>query len=423
MYQNYKMEFIVRLIPFLFAAFVATTHLTSFGQSSVIDPMSIKSEVDSSSFLFERVLSESEPSKRYHSIKAFLDNSGPWITLQIDGEVARVHVTSYLLQKGMVEDAIIILKNNDVRGWLSYRFKAGVANDFMFALDSDSLDYIYALIDNSPSGINSVFPIDLAGNKASPLGILAAGKYADKPYYEILLTKLLNAGANPHLKLPSGISPMLIASSSNNMDFVRISQTYLSEQDSTVNGLLSNTPLASDQLLEMQAIADALIEKGSSETDNYNFEKLHSLWVQMILKGYNVPADLIYDLLVKREEFSIDYKSPGGLSALMSTSLSDLYGGNVEYAKKLMERGADPKSVIVVNSGNDGDIKINLIQLSLQKDNHKIIALSISKGVNFITLPDNDDIFILAQALEQKAFKSAFILKEALISAVAKSSK
>jgi ankyrin repeat protein len=371
-----------------------------------------------SSQVFERVISIEEPGERYLATKAFIDKSGPWITLDVNGKVAMVHVTSYLLQKDMASDAATLLKNNDVEGWLSYKFNDGVANDFMFALDSDNIEYLDALIEHAPSGINTPFKINLAGNMATPIGILASKRYADYDGYELVLTKMLNAGANPHQKLPSGISPMIIASSSNNMDFVRIAQTHLSKQDSTVKGLLSNTPLESEQLFEMQAIADALIEKSVSETSSYDEERLHNIWVQMIIKGYNVPADLIYDILSKREGFNIDFKGSGGLSALMASTLSDLYGGNVEYAIKLIARGADPKILTNVGSENGSDVQVNLIQLSLQKDNHKIVALLIGENVNYIHLPDNEDIFILAQALEQKAYKSSYILKEALMRAV-----
>lgn len=389
---------------------ISMVPIKSYSATSVIDPMTIETNVEANSQLFERILNIKDEAERYQSITVYIDSFGPWVGISTSTENVKIHVGSYLLQKGMVSDAVTLLKNNDMEGWLSYRFKDGVANNFLFALDGGSTDFLYALFEHAPSGINANFPVDLQGGMASPLGILASSRYAELPYYESVLIAALSAGGNPHKKLPSGISPMIIASSSNNMDFVRITQTFLSDQDGTVNGLLTNTPLEQSELLEMQAIADALIEKSAEETSQFNYAKLHDLWIQMIMKGYNTPADLIYDELVKRPEFDIDASVEDGLTPLMASTLSNLYGGNVEYAKLLLDRGADPDVLIDIGE----EVKVNLIQLSLQNDNHKMVALYISAGVNFVTLPDDDEVFILSQALEQNAFKSAYIIKEAL---------
>lgn len=408
------MEFNLKFSKFImFIGLVCSISCVN-AQSIVLDPMLLDSSAEANSQLFERILSVENEEERYASITSYIDTYGPWVTLAGRDMVARIHVVSYLLQKRMDSTASLLLKNNIVDGWLSYRFNNGVANDFLFSLEGGNLSYIVSLFEYSPSGINTPFVVNLKGDKVTPLAVIASKKLTDIPNYESVLLALLDAGADPHKKSPSGLSPMLIASSANNVDFVRISQSFISNQDSTVKGLLSNTPLGSSEMLEMQAVADALIEREmADDANNYDQQKLHGLWIQMIIKGYNVPADLIYDLLKKQPGFSIDYKSDDGINGIMASTLSELYGGNVEYAKKLINRGAQASQLISVSEGDD-EVKINLIQLALQKDNYKIVALLVSNNVNFVTLPDNDEIFILSQALEQKSFKSAFILKEAL---------
>ena len=53
-----------------------------------------------------------------------------------------------------------------------------------------------------------------------PLAILASKDYENVEEYDNLLLLLLKSGANPHQKMDSGVSPMIIASSGNNSSFV-----------------------------------------------------------------------------------------------------------------------------------------------------------------------------------------------------------
>ena len=137
----------------------------------------------------------------------------------------------------------------------------------------------------------------------------------------------------------------------------------------------------------------------------------------MILKGYNIAADLMYEKLTTYPKFSIDYRDNGGLSGLMAATLSEVYGGNVEYAKKLIDLGADPTVLINVQGipGEEEPIKINLIQLALEKDNYKVVGLLIVSGVDFLFLPGSDELLMLHSAMEQKAFKSAEMIRQAIM--------
>lgn len=388
----------------------------------VADPLAIPYEQEVSIDLVEKTLQADNEVERHLGLSSLIKTFGPWITLQYNEQKMRIHIITYLLQKNLQQDAVSLIKSKEVPGWLSYRFQNGVANDFLFALDAGRIDYVLGLIEYAPEGVNSTFPVTLDGDLISPLSLLATDKYRKLPQYEVVLRALLKAGANPFAELPNGLSPMVISASTNNLAFSRIVNAFEAEKKGDGNDLFKNTPLSEDEVLEMQAIADALIERQASQEDNYDFKSLHQLWIKMIIKGYNVPADIIYDKLISYKDFSIDYRSgEKGLTALMASTLSNLYGGNVEYAKRLIARGADPKALIDVSGdGATKATRINLIQLALQNDNYKVVALLIQNGVNFVLLPDDEDTLILSEAMQQRAFKSAYVIKEAINSSFSK---
>lgn len=390
--------------------------------SAVFDPMTLPAQQESLLPLLDRILAEPGEAERYLGLASFINTYGEWVELSSASKTLRVHLITYLLQQDKQQEAIALVKSGDVKGWLTYQFQNGVANDFMFAMDTGRFDYVLGLIEHAPQGVNSAFPVTVQGDTITPLAMLATAKYRDAVQYEVIVRALLRQGANPHQQLSNGLSPLIIAASANNNLFSRIVHAFDSEQKGATSDLMRNTPLNDTELLEMQAIADALIERQASGDDNYSFDKLHQLWIQMIIKGYNTPADLIYERLLSYKEFNVDYhKGSNGLTGLMAATLSSVYGGNVEYAQRLLQRGADPKALIDVGTTDAGEpTRVNLIQLALQNDNYKVVALLIQNGVNFVLLPDNEEVLILSSAMEQRAFKSAYVIREALTSSFAK---
>lgn len=376
---------------------------------------------DASQALVERVLSEagSDLQRQYEGVKGFIDFYGDWITLFSEGKTAKIDVVSYLLIKGHSEVATLLLKNNVVKGWRAYKFLDGVASDFSIAISNGRLDYLTELFKHSPDGLNTPLQVSLDAEPVLPLAMMATNDYVSVPMYDEIVMSMLDSGANPYKKMASGLSPIVVASANNNMQFVRIVQIHASEQTKTAKGLLSNTPLEDVEIVEMQAIADTWMEKSAATRAEYQYDKLYELWVSMILKGYNVPADLMYEELKSRPNFSIEQRINDGLSPLMAASMSRLYGGNVEYAALLIDRGANPNGLVTMPTvAGQPEQKINYIQLALQRDNYKIIALMIAKGVNFVSAPDNNEILLLSEAMAQKAYVSAAVLKEALSHAI-----
>ncbi len=420
------MSCITRFAPFLIAASSLLMPHVASANSVVFDPMSVDSNESQiiDSMYIERLLDGKEESARYLSLASMIKSHGEWVTIGSSGVTAKIHITSYLIQTDREQEAVNLLKNKDVDGWLSYSFQGGVFNDFVMALDNGNVKYIKALIESNPNGINTPFTLTTAGDEVTPISLLATDKYTNKDNYELILRHLLNAGANPHQPLPNGMTPMVIASASNNMKFVRVSQAHIAEQTEGKKGLFKNTPLSQAQMIEMQAIVDALIEDQTENGSKYKFSKLHEIWVQMIIKGYNVAADLIYERLITFPQFDVDYRDSGGLSGLMAAALSDIYGGNVEYAKKMIALGANPQILIDVQGASEKEdsVKINLIQLALGKDNYKVVGLLIVNGVDYLFIPDSEEVLILHSAMEQKAFKSAEMIRQAIMQSMTENS-
>lgn len=399
--------------------FVSTSVFAGTEQrpGSLVDPGSVQVKSEATASVIERVLSEPSSDARYAGLKAYIEHYGPWVRIANEGDEFRIHIGSYLIQRGFSSDASVLVKNQDITPWLSYLFQGGVANDFIMAMNRGKQDYLEALFKTAPEGVGSEMVFTVAGDKATPLSLMATNQFLDNPLYEWALNEMLATGVNPHARMSNDLSPMIIASSSNNVMFTRAAQSHLSGAGGKEGSLLRNTPLSQVETFEMQALIDAWIEKTPEEISQYNTERLFELWIQLIMRGFNLAADQIYNELKTRDGFSVDGQVRNGITPLMAASLSRIYGGNVEYAKRLVDIGADPHALTLVPSDDNSineDVEVNLIQLSLERDNYKVIAYLISQGVNFMTLPDNDEILILSQATEQQSYKSAYIIFEAV---------
>ena len=408
-----------RLIAICCAVFMSTPVLADFVSK---EQLSLKPLY--SSALIESALNESDTAQRLIQVEQLVLEKGQWVGIADgEGELFPLHVTNYLLQRGYEDAAVRLLRSGAVEGWVSYPFQSGVVSDFYIALKFGATRYIEALVEYQASQINKPVRITLEGNETLPIAFLSTEEHVDKPYYESVLMTLLRGGADPMITMPNGVSPMLLANISNNTRFVQIVQSFRDKQFDSPEGFFKNSPLSPSQALEMQAVADLIIEE-SGRYKALPTSKLHDFWIKMILKGYNTPADLIYDILRRRDGFDINMANEEDITALMASSISSLYGGNVEYAALLIRRGADPKQLVTFVGESGQEVQLNLMQLSLQRDNYKMIALLIREGGDFVGIPGGEpEDFLLTQAIEQNALKSVMVLREALKRLMSKASE
>jgi len=404
----------MRIAALLFTSIVSL-FVTSTASAEYMSKERLAMEKLYSSALIEKALTEDDPAARLIRVEQLVIENGEWVGISSpEGILNPLHVTNYLLQRGHEDAASRLIRSGAVEGWVSYPFQEGVVSDYSIALKIGAVKYIEALVDFKASQVNRPIQITQDGNETLPIAFLATNDYVEKSYYEAALLALLRGGADAFINMPNGVSPMLLANTSNNTKFIQIVQSFRDKQFDTPEGFFKNSPLSSSQLLEMQAIADLITEE-SRRYSKLPTSKVHDLWVKMILKGYNTPADMLYDILRQRDNFDIDQRNDMQMTALTATALSSIYGGNVEYAERLIKRGANPNQLITFSELGKEDVKLNIIQMSLQRDNYKIVALMIREGVDFVGIPgggEND--LLLSQAIQQNALKSVMVIRESL---------
>tara|TARA_R110001592_G_scaffold111525_9_gene308855 strand:- start:22881 stop:24041 length:1161 start_codon:yes stop_codon:yes gene_type:complete len=341
-----------------------------------------------------------------------IENEGQFI----DVAGTPVHIGVYLMQFGKVNVATELLKKGVIEGFVSFPFEGAYLSDAQVAIVEGHLDYFKALIKRYPDKIDAPIKVSDNGDNVTILGLLSTNQHKDKIFYESLLLSALKAGADPRAEVDKGLSPLVMASSFGNNKFIRIVGNYENSLPNpmTESDFFKNPSLTTAELLDEQGVIDAFIELGSENSSNeISTKALHNLWVKMITKGYNSMADILYNELSTRDDFSIDMRTEKGLSGLIASGMSQVYGGNVDYALKLIKFGTDVHQVIQFGDG-EGAYETNVIELALPSDNHKFVALMIKNGVNFLHSPSSKSSLIIDMAIRQKAYRSAFIIKTAI---------
>lgn len=152
----------------------------------------------------------------------------------------------------------------------------------------------------------------------------------------------------------------------------------LKNNDSTKN-ILTNQKLSQEDIETEKFIIEALDKVYFSKESLNKEEKfeLFSEYVRNIIRGYNNAAEAIWDYSINNDDFNIDlsYYSKSSITPLMAAGISDLEGGNVEYAILLLERGANPNQTTKKNN-------ISTISLTAVKDNYKTLTALILAGAN-----------------------------------------
>ncbi len=152
----------------------------------------------------------------------------------------------------------------------------------------------------------------------------------------------------------------------------------LKENASTKN-ILTNQKLSQEDIETEKFIIEALDKVYFSKESLNKEEKfeLFSEYVRNIVRGYNNAAEAIWDYSINNDDFNIDlsYYSKSNITPLMAAGISELEGGNVEYAILLLERGADPNQTTKKNN-------ISTISLTAVQDNYKTLTALILAGAN-----------------------------------------
>lgn len=133
-------------------------------------------------------------------------------------------------------------------------------------------------------------------------------------------------------------------------------------------------------------------------------DELNNLFVNFISLGMNNAADTIWNN--KKVHIDLNRYSDNGLTPLMAASITPIEGGNIEYAIKLVDNGAD------VNQGAKKS-DISPVSLASTVDNYKVVAYLILKGAKFMS-QDKLELRPIDYALKNNSVKSAAVIKESL---------
>jgi hypothetical protein len=129
-------------------------------------------------------------------------------------------------------------------------------------------------------------------------------------------------------------------------------------QRSYIKKLKSNYLYNEDVLVN-----DLFTEKTNSE--------LNDLFTHFIMLGFNDAADLLWNN--ERVDIDVNRKSSQGTEPLMAAAMSYIDGGNVEYAKILIDNGA----LIDIYTPKN---KISIASIAAIKDNYKIVSILIENN-------------------------------------------
>lgn len=167
--------------------------------------------------------------------------------------------------------------------------------------------------------------------------------------------------------------------------------------------MFKNEPLTTESR-QMQQESIKRLKAKYLDVGNYNQKELFELFTAFISFGHNEAADLI--LNNKNVKIDVNAFNENGVTPLMQAAIAPIKGGNVEYAKKLIDLGAD-----VNKSSVPGEF--SPISMATNVNNYKVVAYLILKGALFMK-KDKLDYMPIDYALRNNSVESAAILKEAL---------
>mgnify|MGYP001220555362 CR=1 FL=1 len=164
-----------------------------------------------------------------------------------------------------------------------------------------------------------------------------------------------------------GIGLREIAFERQNFDFIRALNDHYNDVYKNKEYMTTNS-YTDYELTLKENIYNAFI--GDKIKKIENDKKSSELLIKMILKGYNKAAKALIDKNKYDDEYFFQ-KNEDGISPLIATVLSSVFGGNVEFLSYIYERN----SSLFTN-----EVIIEIINISFVRDNFKIVYFLLSKS-------------------------------------------
>lgn len=300
-----------------------------------------------------------------------------------------------LLENNNEELAIKYYKKTGDGGNKLYITKDGnYTSDIVVAMENNMSNYILEVLPNV-NNINSTFKYNDTQNMTLFMVFSMHPNINNKDkIYDLFIEK--NTDVN--LKNINGLNAFDIANKYNNYFF---KEYYIKKiGGEKISLLFENDPLTVEEKNNQKKIIENL--KNGLLEDIVSKGKEVEYFTKYIVRGYNDAADIILPFVE-----NINDKNEDGLTPLMASSISTLNGGNVEYAKKLIEYGVD------INLTNNEVGNVTPLSFALVRDNYKVVTLLIVNNVKY-DLKDDNGLNSFDYALKYDAVKSSIILNSML---------
>jgi ankyrin repeat protein len=392
-------------ISLLILAVLSSNALFASNIAETIKPVISSAELNSNYNIINDLKKINDYNSRINMIKSEIKKRGDFTTNIKFSEVKSVNVPllPLLLTYGFEKEAIKLIKDEDLKPFQMFLFEGNEQSDMTIAMDNNQVDYLQNSLKFIPD-INKQYKYN--NENGFYLLMHAAIKKDENTYAQTTL--LLENGANENLQTFNNMTAERAAEHSNNREFLEALYAHKQNLNNDKDFLKKNAPLSG----EHKSIQIGLIKnlKNGQLESLKNKNELFKYLNRFIIMGYNDAADILLEELKKDDSFNVNLTTKSGLSPLMAASMSELSGGNVEYARILIDMGAN------VNYKNKG---ISVASIAVARDNYKVLSLLLISGINPLEKNSNDH-YLFEQALSQtpKATRSAYILKEILKSIV-----
>jgi ankyrin repeat protein len=319
------------------------------------------------------------------------------VSVKMNGYVREIPILSYLVASGHEDVAIYFVINNMLSPTELFMYNNTELNAIILAFEKGLWRFIQA----SEGRIGDVnAPFNYNGEVGFSLLHLAAAN--ESLHTSKMVALLLEKGANENLQTKNGYTPLDVSAIAKNRAFSEAIFLYRSDVLSDDTLLVVNTGLnRADMLIESEILKNIADGKLNSIASDYG--KMNARWIKLVQKGYNRAATKFHEKMIQHADYDINMPDKAGLNALVAASISDVAGGNVEYAQFLLANGAN------------GEYKVrghSIPSMAVRRDNYKILNLFLQRGFSLGDMsPEGDMLAVEIVKIKPLPVKSIHVLK------------
>ena len=371
----------------------------SLSGNEVVLPASVKSDVATKQEKFDLDLVSAIKNNDLLSIEKNIEFGNTTIPVNFNDKLINISILAYVLMEGQEDLAIKLVEKGLFTPsllWNTVSTEETTYDDLVFAIRNNLNDYFQVALKHILSrDINK--NINVMGlEKSNYLTLLAAFEHENT--YDMTLS-MLKLGADYNLIVDSKrkINVLKLAELKNNKSFIKAyndfkdptklrtisnegsndASKYLSKlieenkaREKNAYNPFINSPM-SEEHIEMHASVMEKMASGALDSE-INGPSNVDFVVNMVVMGFNDLAHYV----IKEKNIDLNSSSSEGMSLLKATIVSNIKGGNTEFAKYLLDNGVNAV-------GDDETSGLSYVSLAAKEDSWKVMGLLIEAGANF----------------------------------------